>query len=181
MKRWKYVKLSVCGGRLPGLSSPVLCQECWVATAAGTLVNIALCSSLLHTSNQSLKGTQHCPEFSHPSGRPLLASTDKSSGMSQSWGWCVYLKNSVFLWTPTADPPFQQNTLIKLCCTQGNQLFKIQWKWGHWKLIILMLTALWAFACYWNDFTKRNSNEGWIGGEDKLFPSHFPNDRPAAM
>lgn len=111
----------------------------------------------------------------------LLARTDKSRGMSQSRRWCIYLKNCVFLWTPIAEPPFQPSTLIKLCCAQGNLLFKIQWKWGHWKLIILMHTALWAFACYWNDFTKRNSNEGWIGGEDKLFPSHFPNDRPAAM
>lgn len=70
MKRLKYVKLCICEGRLPGLSTPVPCQDCWVATAACTSVNITLCSSLLHTAHQSLKGTQHRPEFSHPCGRP---------------------------------------------------------------------------------------------------------------
>lgn len=110
---------------------------------------------------------------------PALWKTPSSQGLTSPVE-CLSLVDDVYTCTPTAEPPFQQSTLIKLCCAQGNLLFKIQWKWGHWKLII-MLTALWAFACDWNDFTKRNSNEGWIGREDKLFPSHFPNDRPTAM
>lgn len=140
-----------------------------------------LCAALLHTGNQSLKGTQHCPQFSHPCGRPTPC-----KGWQVQWNVSVmevmYIpEEQGFSLSTNSRAPISDKHYDQTLLCSGESVFKILWKWVPWKLIIVMLTALWAFACYWNDFTKRSSNEGWIGGEDKLFPSHFPNDRPAAM